>query len=91
MSDHLVQGNDAARGGASHHPKVTTRRAKGTGAKSKRIANAGDPRDLEKPPRHDKSELWRFRVRDYRVNCELQEHRQTVLVVGVGHWRDVYE
>jgi hypothetical protein len=31
------------------------------------------------------------RVRDFRIVCELHEARQVVLVVGVGHRKDVYK
>jgi len=56
-----------------------------------RIADSADPRDFGKPLRHDKFRLRRFRVRDYRIVCELHERSQTVLVVAVGHRRDVYD
>jgi mRNA interferase RelE/StbE len=56
-----------------------------------RIAAAENPRDFGKPLLHEKFGLWRYRVRDYRVVCELQDQRRTVLVVAVGHRKDVYE
>ena len=56
-----------------------------------RIAQAESPRDFGKPLRHDKFGLWRYRVRDFRIVCELQHARQVVLVVGVGHRREVYK
>ena len=55
-----------------------------------RIAQADSPRNFGKALRHEKFGLWRYRVRDFRVICELQDARQVVLVVGVGHRRDVY-
>ena len=55
-----------------------------------RIAQADSPRNFGKPLRYDKFGLWRYRVRDFRGVCELQEARQVVLVVGVGHRKDVY-
>ena len=55
-----------------------------------RIAPADSPRNFGKPLRYDKFGLWRYRVRDFRIVCELQEARQVVLVVGVGHRKDVY-
>jgi mRNA interferase RelE/StbE len=55
-----------------------------------RIAEANSPRDFGKPLRHERYGLWRYRVRDYRVICELQDARQAVLVVGVGHRRNAY-
>ena len=55
-----------------------------------RIAQAESPRNFGKPLRYDKFGLWRYRVRDFRIVCELQEAWQVVLVVGVGHRKDVY-
>ncbi len=55
-----------------------------------RIAQAESPRNFGKALRHEKFGLWRYRIRDFRVICELQDARQVVLVVGVGHRRDVY-
>ena len=55
-----------------------------------RIAQTDSPRNFGKPLRYDKFGLWRYRVRDFRIVCELQEARQVVLVVGVGHRKDVY-
>ena len=58
-----------------------------------RIARAKDPRDFGKPLRASRFGLWRYRVRDYRIICELQERRLVVLVVVVGGWHrsTVYE
>jgi mRNA interferase RelE/StbE len=54
-----------------------------------RIGQADTPRNFGKPLRFDKFGLWRYRVRDFRIICELQEARQVVLVVGVGHRKSV--
>jgi mRNA interferase RelE/StbE len=56
-----------------------------------RIAKAQDPRAFGKPLRHSKFKLWRYRVRDYRIICELREAQLRVLVVAVGHRSTVYE
>jgi len=34
--------------------------------------------------------LWRYRVGDVRVICEIQKGVLRVLVVEIGHWREVY-
>ena len=57
----------------------------------KRIAKAADPRAFGKPLRHSKFGLWRYRMRDFRIICQLQQARLTVLVVAVGHRSTVYE
>jgi mRNA interferase RelE/StbE len=56
-----------------------------------RVATAKDPRDFGKPLRASKFGLWRYRVRDYRIICELQETRLVVLVVALGHRSTIYE
>lgn len=35
--------------------------------------------------------LWRYRSGDYRILCDIQEEKITILVVLVGHRRDVYK
>lgn len=57
----------------------------------KRIAKAEDPRSFGKPLRHSKFGLWRYRLRDYRIICQLQQAKLLVLVVAVGHRSTVYE
>jgi mRNA interferase RelE/StbE len=39
----------------------------------------------------DLARLWRYRVGDYRVICELQEEALLVLVVRIGHRSTVYD
>lgn len=57
----------------------------------KRIAKAEDPRSFGKPLRHSKFGLWRYRVRDYRIICQLQQAKLVVLVVAIGHRSTVYD
>lgn len=56
-----------------------------------RIAGADDPRRFGKPLRRNLAGLWRYRVEDYRLICRLEDERVIVLVLQVGHRRDVYE
>jgi mRNA interferase RelE/StbE len=34
--------------------------------------------------------LWRYRVADYRIVAKIEDDRFIVLVLTVGHRRDVY-
>lgn len=34
--------------------------------------------------------LWRYRVSDYRIVCEIQSKAVRMLVVKVGHRREIY-
>ena len=56
-----------------------------------RISSADDPRSFGKALRYSKKGLWRYRVRDYRILCEIQEHRLVVLVVAVGRRDKIYD
>jgi len=55
-----------------------------------RIAGSDDPRRLGQPLTGDKQGFWRYRVGDYRIVAAIEDARFTVLVVTVGHRREVY-
>jgi mRNA interferase RelE/StbE len=55
-----------------------------------RVAVAENPRQWGKPLHGDKGDLRRYRVGDYRLICDIQDKRVTVLVVEVGHRKDIY-
>jgi len=57
----------------------------------KRIATANDPRRFGRPLTGDLKGLWRYRVGDYRIVAAIEEDRFVVLVVTVGHRREVYD
>ena len=50
-----------------------------------------DPRRFGKALKANLAGLWRYRVGDYRVLCELRDNELVVLVIAVGHRRDVYD
>jgi mRNA interferase RelE/StbE len=56
-----------------------------------RIATAENPRRFGKPLTGDLKGLWRYRVGDYRIVAAIEDDRFIVLVVTVGHRREVYE
>lgn len=51
---------------------------------------AADPRAKGKALRGHLGELWQYRVGDYRVIARIEDDRVRVLVVRVGHRREVY-
>jgi mRNA interferase RelE/StbE len=55
-----------------------------------RVIAIDDPRQLGKPLRGDKGEFWSYRVGDYRIICTIEDQRLVVVVVSVGHRREVY-
>jgi len=56
-----------------------------------RVTNLGNPRSLGKPLQGSRlGEFWRYRVGDYRVICKIEDDRLLILVLGIGHRREVY-
>lgn len=55
-----------------------------------RIAPSDNPRSTGKALRGQYGDLWRYRVGDYRLICDIQDERLMVLVVKLGHRRQVY-
>jgi mRNA interferase RelE/StbE len=35
--------------------------------------------------------LWRYRIDDYRVICRIENQSLVVLVLGVGHRKEIYD
>ena len=56
-----------------------------------RVAGAKNPRDTGKALTGPLlGTFWRYRVGDYRIICEIQDGKLCVLVIEIGHRRDVY-
>lgn len=55
-----------------------------------RIAANEDPRRAGEALHGDKSTFWKYRVGDYRLICDIQDARVTVLVLAIGHRREIY-
>lgn len=55
-----------------------------------RVAAAADPRRTGKALTGPLGGLWRYRVGDCRVICDIQDGALRVLVVQVGNRREVY-
>ncbi len=55
-----------------------------------RIKTEKDPRRYGGPLRDSLAGLWKYRIGDYRVICEIQEKEIVVLELQVGHRRRVY-
>ena len=55
-----------------------------------RIAVLDDPRTLGGALTGELGGLWRWRIGDYRVVARIEDERITILVVRIGHRREVY-
>jgi mRNA interferase RelE/StbE len=57
-----------------------------------RIAGTASPRDTGKALTGPLlGTFWRYRVGDYRIVCEIQDGKLCVLVIEIGHRREVYK
>ena len=56
-----------------------------------RVAPLKDPRSLGEALRGDElGSFWKYRLGDYRVVAEIIDRRLVIIVVRVGHRREVY-
>lgn len=56
-----------------------------------RVKGCEDPRQFGKCLKGDLGEFWRYRVDDYRILCRIEDGKLEVLVVRLGHRRDIYD
>jgi len=49
-----------------------------------------DPRKKGKPLTGDKSGFWRYRMGEYRIICRIIDDEFVVLIVAVGHRKEIY-
>lgn len=57
----------------------------------KNLVGCDDPRHFGKALSNNLSGQWRYRVGDYRLLCEIQDEEITILIINIGHRRDVYK
>ena len=56
-----------------------------------RLARIEDPRSIGEALKGSRyGELWRYRVGDYRLICNIEDERLVVVVLRVGHRREIY-
>ena len=54
------------------------------------VASCDDPRQRGKGLTANWAGLWRYRVGDHRVICQLEDDRLLVLVVRIAHRSEAY-
>jgi mRNA interferase RelE/StbE len=55
-----------------------------------RVSKLDDPRQIGARLQGTLGGLWKYRVGDYRLICSLEDDRVVVLVLRIGHRREVY-
>lgn len=56
----------------------------------KNLENCENPRLHGKGLTANRSGQWRYRVGDYRLLAEIKEDKIIILILNVGHRRDIY-
>jgi len=55
-----------------------------------RVQPCENPRQFGKALHGDKQGLWRYRVGNYLLICDIQDEKVTVLVLAVAHRKEAY-
>jgi mRNA interferase RelE/StbE len=56
-----------------------------------RVAALDDPRAIGERLHGPLRQYWKYRVGDYRVICSIKDDRLVVIVVRIGHRREIYK
>lgn len=56
-----------------------------------KLIELGNPRERGKPLVVNLLGFWRYRVGDYIILCKIIDDELVILVVEIGHRREVYE
>ena len=78
--------------GVQHSMKKLDRNvAKRIIAKLREISQLEDPRSTGKALAGNLAGLWRYRVGDYRIVCDIEDEVLLILVIDVAHRSKVYK
>jgi mRNA interferase RelE/StbE len=70
--------------------KLDQQQGKRIVAAMRAIAERANPRDRGIAMTGDWAGHWRYRIGDYRVIARIEDGRMVILVVSLGHRREVY-
>ena len=56
----------------------------------KNLEGCSDPRIHGKALSANRVGQWRYRVGDYRIIADIQDSKLVILVIAVGHRREIY-
>ena len=57
----------------------------------KNLVDCEDPRQYGKGLVANRSGEWRYRIGDYRILADIQDDKLVILIITVGHRREVYD
>ena len=57
----------------------------------KNLVDCENPRLLGKPLSANRIGQWRYRIGDYRVIAKIEDDKLIILVIAIGHRREIYK
>lgn len=57
----------------------------------KNLQGCTNPRHYGKSLLGNKSGQWRYRIGDYRLICKIQDKEIIILVLSIGHRKNIYD
>ena len=57
----------------------------------RKLNNYPTPRTSGKPLKGSLGGLWRYRTGDYRIICKIEDSLLIILVIAIGHRKDIYK
>ena len=55
-----------------------------------KLIKSNNPRIFGEALKGNLQSLWRYRVGDYRIICQINNEKITVLILAIGHRKEVY-
>ena len=56
----------------------------------KKLVDCEDPRLYGKPLSANRAGQWKYRIGDYRIIAKIEDEKLIILVISIGHRRDIY-
>ncbi len=58
---------------------------------SENLSGSNDPREKGSSLKGKFRGLWRYRVGDYRIVCQIKDEEVLILILRIAHRKDVYD
>ena len=58
---------------------------------NKNLEGCEDPRLYGKPLSANRAGQWRYRIGDYRVIAKIEDDKLIILVIAIGHRREIHK
>ncbi len=55
------------------------------------LTTTGNPRKTGKALQGRLKGLWRYRIGDYRLICQIKDNELIILVLDIGHRKNIYK